>query len=85
LAQVAVHRLRDARRSRRSAFARPGQRYVSARHQGRPDEGLRAASAAHGLERALPITRTIEISEGISVKELAEKLEIRAKDLITRL
>jgi len=33
----------------------------------------------------LPITRTIEISEGISVKELAEKLEIRAKDLITRL
>ncbi len=33
----------------------------------------------------LPITRTIEISEGISVKELAEKLDIRAKDLITRL
>ncbi len=33
----------------------------------------------------LPITRTITISEGVSVKELAEKLEIRAKDLIARL
>jgi translation initiation factor IF-2 len=33
----------------------------------------------------LPITRNITISEGISVKDLAEKLSIRAKDLIARL
>ena len=33
----------------------------------------------------LPITRDITITEGISVKDLAEKLEIRAKDLIARL
>ena len=33
----------------------------------------------------LPITRSITISEGVSVKDLAEKLEIRAKDLIARL
>jgi translation initiation factor IF-2 len=33
----------------------------------------------------MPITRTITINEGISVKDLAEKLEIRAKDLIARL
>jgi len=33
----------------------------------------------------LPITRNITITEGISVKDLAEKLEIRAKDLIGRL
>jgi translation initiation factor IF-2 len=33
----------------------------------------------------LPITRTITISEGVSVKDLAEKLDIRAKDLIARL
>jgi len=33
----------------------------------------------------LPITRSITITEGISVKDLAEKLEIRAKDLIGRL
>ena len=32
-----------------------------------------------------PITRSITITEGISVKDLAEKLEIRAKDLISRL
>ena len=33
----------------------------------------------------LPITRNITIAEGISVKDLAEKLDIRAKDLIARL
>ena len=33
----------------------------------------------------LPITRTITVSEGNSVKDLAEKLGIRAKDLIARL
>jgi translation initiation factor IF-2 len=33
----------------------------------------------------MPITRSITITEGISVKDLAEKLEIRAKDLIARL
>jgi translation initiation factor IF-2 len=32
-----------------------------------------------------PITRSITIAEGISVKDLAEKLAIRAKDLIARL
>ena len=33
----------------------------------------------------MPITRTITITEGTSVKDLAEKLEIRAKDLIAGL
>jgi translation initiation factor IF-2 len=33
----------------------------------------------------LPITRSITIGEGISVKDLAEKLSVRAKDLIARL
>ncbi len=33
----------------------------------------------------LPITRTITITEGISVKDLAEKLGVRAKDLIAKL
>ena len=33
----------------------------------------------------LPITKNITITEGISVKDLAEKLDIRAKDLIARL
>ena len=33
----------------------------------------------------MPITRNITITEGISVKDLAEKLDVRAKDLISRL
>jgi translation initiation factor IF-2 len=33
----------------------------------------------------LPITREITVTEGISVKDLAEKLDIRAKDLIATL
>ena len=33
----------------------------------------------------VPITREITVTEGISVKDLAEKLEIRAKDLIASL
>ena len=32
-----------------------------------------------------PITRNITITEGVGVKDLAEKLDIRAKDLISRL
>src|SRR5438067_13567978 len=32
----------------------------------------------------LPISRTITITEGISVKDLAEKLDVRAKDIIAR-
>ncbi len=33
----------------------------------------------------LPITRNITITEGVSVKDLAEKLDVRAKDIIARL
>jgi len=33
----------------------------------------------------LPITRSITVTEGISVKDLAEKLDVRAKDLIATL
>ncbi len=33
----------------------------------------------------VPITRNITISEGVAIKELSEKLEVRAKDVIKRL
>ncbi|MCZ6904406.1 MAG: translation initiation factor IF-2 N-terminal domain-containing protein, partial [Acidobacteria bacterium] len=33
----------------------------------------------------VPITRNITISEGISVKELSEKLDVRVRDVITKL
>jgi translation initiation factor IF-2 len=41
--------------------------------------------AANFTQEPLPITREITVTEGISVKDLAEKLEIRAKDLIAAL
>ncbi len=33
----------------------------------------------------IPVTRSITISEGISIKELSEKLEVRAKDVLKKL
>ena len=37
------------------------------------------------MNEPVPITRTITITEGISVKDLAEKLDVRAKEIISRL
>ncbi len=45
----------------------------------------RLSGAAQYSNEPLPITREITVTEGISVKDLAEKLEIRAKDLIATL
>ena len=45
----------------------------------------RFGGAAQFSNEPLPITREITVTEGISVKDLAEKLEIRAKDLIATL
>jgi translation initiation factor IF-2 len=42
-------------------------------------------SAASAYAEPLPITRNITITEGVTVKDLAEKLGIKAKDLIARL
>ena len=42
-------------------------------------------SGMHLGNEPIPITREITVTEGISVKDLAEKLEIRAKDLIASL
>jgi len=64
---------------------RPGQRYVPRGIKEGPMKGYVPHQQPMVSNEPLPITRTIEISEGISVKELAEKLEIRAKDLIARL
>jgi translation initiation factor IF-2 len=41
--------------------------------------------AQYNSSEPVPITREITVTEGISVKDLAEKLEIRAKDLIASL
>jgi translation initiation factor IF-2 len=64
---------------------RPGQRYVPRGVKEGPMKGYIPPARASLSNEPLPITRTITINEGISVKDLAEKLEIRAKDLIARL
>jgi translation initiation factor IF-2 len=63
---------------------RPGQRYIPKQQEG-PMKGYVPPSRAQQYNEPLPITRDITIPEGISVKDLAEKLDVRAKDLIARL
>jgi translation initiation factor IF-2 len=65
--------------------ARPGQRYVPRGVKEGPMKGFTPPPRLSLSTEPLPITRAIEIPEGISVKDLAEKLGIRAKDLIARL
>jgi translation initiation factor IF-2 len=47
--------------------------------------GPRPAPPKPVIPEEVPITRKITISEGIAIKELSEKLEVRAKDVIKRL
>ncbi len=64
---------------------RPGQRYIPRGVKEGPMKGFVPPPRMVISNEPLPITRTITIAEGISVKDLAEKLGIRAKDLIARL
>src|SRR5271157_4881516 len=64
---------------------RPGQRYVPRGIKEGPMKGYVPPPRVTISNEPLPITRNITITEGISVKDLAEKLGIRAKDLIARL
>jgi len=64
---------------------RPGQRYVPRGVKEGPMKGFVPPPRLSLSNEPLPITRNITIAEGISVKDLAEKLGIRAKDLIARL
>ena len=45
----------------------------------------RFGGAQIGMNGDVPITRTITVTEGITVKDLAEKLDLRGKDLIATL
>jgi translation initiation factor IF-2 len=65
--------------------ARPGQRYVPRGVKEGPMKGFTPPPRLSLSSEPLPITRNITIPEGISVKDLAEKLGIRAKDVIARL
>jgi len=64
---------------------RPGQRYIPRGVKEGPMKGYVPPPRMVVSNEPQPITRNITITEGISVKDLAEKLDIRAKDLISRL
>ncbi|MGA9415907.1 MAG: translation initiation factor IF-2, partial [Terriglobales bacterium] len=62
-----------------------GQRYVPRGIKEGPMKGYTPPPRMIVSNEPAPITRNITITEGISVKDLAEKLGIRAKDVIARL
>jgi translation initiation factor IF-2 len=63
---------------------RPGQPYIPREKEGTMKGFVPPPRLALSNE-PLPITRSITVGEGTSVKDLAEKLGVRAKDLIARL
>jgi translation initiation factor IF-2 len=63
---------------------RPGQPYIPREKEGTM-KGFVPPPRFTASNEPLPITRSITIAEGTSVKDLAEKLGVRAKDLIARL
>jgi translation initiation factor IF-2 len=71
--------------------ARPGQRRGGQRYEKvkeGPMKGFQPPPRYGGVQLSrepLPITKTITVTEGISVKDLAEKLDVRGKDLIATL
>jgi translation initiation factor IF-2 len=71
--------------------ARPGQRRGGQRYEKTkegPMKGFQPPPRFGGSQisqEPLPITKSITVTEGISVKDLAEKLEVRGKDLIATL
>ena len=71
--------------------ARPGQRRGGQRYEKvkeGPMKGFQPPPRYGGMpisREPLPITKTISVTEGISVKDLAEKLDVRGKDLIASL
>jgi len=76
----------EAPRPSRPGQRRGGQRYEKSKEG--PMKGFQPPPRYGGAmisTEPLPITRTITVTEGISVKDLAEKLEVRGKDLIATL
>ncbi len=77
----------EAPRAQRASAARGrGGRQQYPKTKEGPMKGFvpppRFGGATQFSNEPVPITREITVTEGISVKDLAEKLEIRAKDLI---
>ncbi len=60
---------------------RPGQRPVQGRRRARPT----APVIPSALAAPPPITRSITLAEGMTVKDLADRLEVRVKDVLAKL
>ncbi|MGH9404361.1 MAG: translation initiation factor IF-2 [Terriglobia bacterium] len=61
----------------------PGYRFPAGRSM--PGRAFPQQAPKPLVPEEVPITRKIVITEGVSIKELSEKLEVRAKDVIKRL
>jgi translation initiation factor IF-2 len=72
------------RPARPAPRGRGGQRYIKDKEVALKGYAPRLG-AAQIPQGDVPITRTITVTEGISVKDLAEKLDVRGKDLIATL
>jgi translation initiation factor IF-2 len=59
---------------------RPGQRPVTSRRERPSAPSMQSMPAAPP-----PITRTITLAEGMTVKDLADKLDVRVKDVLAKL
>jgi translation initiation factor IF-2 len=76
-----------------AAPARPGRntrgRSGGPRYEKNKEVALKGYAPSRGAamipQGEVPITKTITVTEGITVKDLAEKLEVRGKDLIATL
>jgi translation initiation factor IF-2 len=51
----------------------------------RPDSGRASAPGAFTPAEPPPVTRSITLAEGMTVKDLSEKLDVRAKDVLKKL
>ena len=80
---MAHRRLQEDRHVRGGQHA--AQASLISRGKRKHDQGLYLTATSGLSNEPLPIMRSITIGEGISVKDLAEKLGVRAKDLIARL
>ena len=59
---------------------RPGQRPTQTRRERPSAPSMQSAAAAPP-----PITRIITLAEGMTVKDLADKLDVRVKDVLAKL
>ena len=79
----ACRRVRAVRRGRRVRPRSPGGSGASVR----PRRDAAATRAARRARRSAPppVTRTITLAEGMTVKDLADKLDVRVKDVLAKL